>query len=258
MSGGHSATATEALARHIQSGFFQPAVEHEAAASHDAVEREAPFGFFPVWDLRTKAASILRCEPRGAKGTNAAIEIEMLHGAAECAARIRNEGLFGGVACSVSFETMSERRSRARFLTDLHRMEFKVRAPLMLRLNAIPPDASREQVTDVVRSLTAPFVLVAVEAPSFGALIDTVSATGAAGYGLSFADIHDLAHAEQTADAIVRLADGHRAIGLAEGLHDPAMVEICSRKGIRYGTGDALPNAAIDLDKALPRLPLRA
>ena len=83
MSGGHSATATEAIARHIQSGFFQPAVEHDAAPSHDETAPEAPFGFFPVWDLRTKAASILRCEPRGAKGTNAAIEIEMLHGAAE-------------------------------------------------------------------------------------------------------------------------------------------------------------------------------
>lgn len=255
MSGGHSASATEALARHIQSGFFQPA--HHDSPPQEELGRDEAFGYFPVWDLRAKAASILRCEPRNAKGSSAAIELEMLHGAAECAARIRSEGLFGGVACSVSFTTMSERRSRARFLTDLHRMEFKVRAPLMLRLNAIPDDASRDQITDVVRSITAPFVMVAVEAPSFGALIDTVSATGAAGYGLSFADIHDHAHADQTADAIVRLADSQRAIGFAEGLNDPAIVEICARKGIRYGTGSALPNAAINFDAAVPRLPLR-
>jgi hypothetical protein len=244
----------DALARHIESGFFQPAGQHRAPA----VEERDEFSFFPIWDLRTKAASVLRCEPRAIKKSNATLELEMLRGAAECAARIRAEGLFGGVACSVSFETMSERRSRARFLTDLHRMEFKVRAPLMLRLNDIPDDASRDQVTDVVRSLTAPFVLVVVEAPSFGALIDAVSATGAAGYGLSFADITDHAHAEQTADAIVRLADGQRALGFAENLNSPDLVEICARRGIRYGAGSALPNTAIDLDKNIPRLPLRA
>jgi hypothetical protein len=262
MSGGYGAPVSETLARHVQSGFFHPASQdtppREGAPRPDDVRRDDPFAFFPVWDLRTKAASVLRCEPRGAKDTNALNEIEMLRCAADCAARIRSEGLFGAVASTVSFDTMSERRSRARFLTDLHRMEFKVRAPLMLRLAGIPEDATRENVTEIVRSLTAPFVLVAVEAPNFGALIDAVSATGAAGYGLSFAEITDPAHAEQTADAIVRLADGQRALGFAEDLNDPALVEICARKGIRYGTGEALPHAAINLDNALPKLPLRA
>lgn len=238
--------------------FDVPREEQQAAVLRDLSERRPTIEFYPFWDLRAKSAWVLRCERRNTAHRHTAHEIEMLHAAAGCAERMRDGGHFGGVATSVSFATMAERRGRARYLTELHRIEFNVRAPLMLRINEIPDDVTRTHMTEIVRALSAPFVLVIAEAPSIGVLIDAIMTTGAVGFGLSFVGVQDQAHAEQTAEALVRLADAQRAFTFAEDLHSPGLVDVCTRKGIRYGTGAALSEAAVNLDEALPTLPLRA
>lgn len=248
------------------------ATDASARKNDGASNAPQPIALRPVWDLRARTAATFFCEtpPESRNDTGATVqefdpigraartEIALLKQAATCANRIRAGGQIGAVGATVSFDTLSRTSSRAAYLATLHALDFRTKAPLILKLTAIPADAPSPKVAELVNLVSAPFVVTVVQAADLGVLIDVGAFRGAAGYGLTFEAVDDVDAAERTADNLVRFADSKGGFAFIEHLNTPPIVNAAARKGVRFGSGKAFPLTPLWLDGDLPKLPLRA
>jgi len=247
----------------------------DASAQKNDVAQNAPHHILlrPIWDLRARTASTFFCEPSieprdsvaGAKiqefdpiGRTARAEIIQLQQAAKCATHIRAGGQIGAVGAAVSFDTLSRASSRAAYLATLRGLDFRTKAPLILKLTAIPAGAASLKVAELVNLISAPYVVTVVQAVDLAVLIEASAFRVAAGYGLTFEGIDDVDVAERTADHLVRFADSKGGFAFIEDLNTSSILNAAARKGVRFGSGMAFPLTRLSLDGDLPKLPLRA
>jgi hypothetical protein len=242
-------------------------------AHHLAADLGMRYGFFPVWDLKSRKSASLYCSAfSGAERTGISVrralarseeprvvaaEIALLNAAAEYAHRVHAAQKVCSLGVGVSYETLSGFHSRIHYIGALKAVETIPTCPILVRVEQVRPGTPLGRLAEIVAMLGVPNVRVTVEFESLRALPELDVRLGAAGLGSSLKNVEG-GNPAAAVQKLARRAAEQKAFAFLHDIDTAEMLEIATQNGIRFGSGQALDRShRYGGEEQVPDLPLQ-